>query len=652
MNRIKQLCVVVSLCFLAVVAAQAQTPAANYVYVATGGPNIYAVPASGATSALPGLIQSPNPNGSYSYNSSAAFDSLAVGPDNTGDNLSTPSVDNHFFLYACDSSNGTIVRLQLSVSQPDAQAAAVDLVSSAVPAPVCGRVDSEGDLYVSSKNPGSGVYVISGASTTAVNGSFHAATQLFSSSTGGSFTGGGIAQKNNGDMLVVDTAGDSILHGTFVGAGSGSSAAPFAPTLSDYGVTGLAAPSAIARISSNNFFVLNQGTKNDHSSNNVEEFDPADLSAGPTTCTASSGGGTNLSSLATSEDDFVYVGVNASSSNKQEIDVLSASNCSGAAVQTISLEYAGPPLGIAVPPVPASAPSTAGPPVTGYTSTEVNFGSSVVETLTSGCTPSISQSQASISYLQGLTNKATPGDGYTGDWTTGTPVPYNGEGGFGTVYTVSSSCDPADVVNNFIIGALTDTTQFTNPRIIRCDGSLKDSDLTCFVTEASGTWPAGGLVPDDVVVGGKIPGFSRFFLVNANLSGGNEAAQFCGFQSPLTNTTDPSQAATFSSGQNLSVKFKLATESGTCSGGPYVTDAQVLLSVQRISGGTGPAFQPINISTQGNSTDIPPVFKYNPNSQNYQFSLSLKGYTAGTYVITLTFLTNNTGFQSTLFNVQ
>ncbi len=651
MTCLKRLSFALAFCLAASIPSWGQS--APVVYVATGDSNVYAVTPGGASL---GLI--PATNTSYAGDT---FSSLTVGPDNASGNVPDSSGNTYFFLYACDSTNSTIIRLKLSTDPFDANsnlvtAADVNTVydgGGSLTAPVCGRVDSNGDLYVSSSVSGSGVYVFNGVST-ATGGFPFTPTLVYS--IGGSFTGGGISQKNNGDMLIVNNAAGTILRAKFVGAiPPNSPYSPFAQALdSSAFVSGLSSPSAIARISTGDFFVANQGT------GSVLKFNPANVSKS-TTCGANlPHGSVTLSSLAASEDNFVYVGIASTSPNKREIQILNgaASNCASTGTPiSLSGVDATTVAAVAVPPVEESPVSTTPNTDSGVTASTFNFGSSAVQTVTQGtCSPTITQEQVPLAYLQGLLNGATPDSSYTGAWTGGAPIPYNGEAGFGTVYTVSGTCQPdSNLYSNFIIGALNDSTVFTNPRIIRCDGTTATNDLACTVTEASGTWPVGGLITNDNTIGGKVPGFSRFFIANATPSGSTELGTFCGFGSPLTNTSLGDLPAVFNSGQNLSIKFKLgaAGTAASCSNGPYITDAQVLLSIARVNDAKGnPVFEPIAINSSGNSTSNPPTFSYNPNNQQYQLSLSLKNYKTGTYSLTVTFLTNNTGYQTTIFRVQ
>ena len=654
MNQLKQVCVAVSLCLAMGVAAWGQTPNASVVYVATGQSQVYAVPTSGSGSFTP-LIPSTSP-----YSTGGAYSSLAVGPDNSTDNAGS---NGWFFLYACDQTNGTIVRLQMSVNGPGAQANNTDLVTHAVPAPVCGRVDANGDLYVSSATAGQGVWVIPGVSATA-GGSNYAGTPTevsFVYPANSSFVGGGIAQKNVGDMLLVDTNGGQILKAAFKGG-----LTPFANDgLSQY-VTGLSAPVGIVRAevpetakkpttAIGDFFVLSQ-TRQGYA---LLKFDPSTLPgalANSSVCVSPPSGSATLTSVAASEDNFLYVGVGGNSKNKWAVDILSASNCQGSG--TISLSTLASPTGVALPPVPAP-PTTYSTkltdPATGDQVNSYNFGSSLWNVGPGTCTSlsNVTQTPMPLSFLNSLLANPTPPpsepEGGTLAWYGGTAAAANGESGFGTVFhlkALPSGCQADQMMEtNLLIDEFYDTATVTNLWIVHCEDFAAETRLTCDVLDPSGYWPTSGYLPNDGTGGGKVQGFgSEYFLVNGNQTTSSaDLGTFCGYENPLVNGATLASAPTFSSGQGLSVKFKLGSyESGGCSGGNYVTDAVALLSIAQILDKQGnPTFVPITINTQGSSTGTPPIFKFNSNSQNYQFSLSLKGYSAGTYVLTVLFLTDN-----------
>lgn len=639
---LKRFSFALAFCFAASVPMWGQS--AKVVYVATGGSQIYAVTTDGtATSLIP----------ANDVNTSAEFTSLTVGPDNTSNNTD----NSDFFLYACDTGTGAIVRLTMSTTSPRNAASPIGTVTTAVPQPVCGRVDSAGDLYVSSASRGSGVYVIRGVSTASALPLASTPPEVYP--IGGSFTGGGITQKNNGDMLIVDSADNSIRKAAFVGAippVSVSATSPFASTLTNVNATGLNSPSAIARTSAGYIFVANQGNAT------VERYDPADLSANPTACSVSiPNGNVTLSSLAASEDNFVYVGVASTSPNKRTVLVLNGgSKCTSTKTSfSLSNTDASSVAAVAVPPVPLTVlPGRGTDPVTGDALWTFNFGNSEIQTLTTGCQPQIQQSQVSVPSLATLLSgvSGTAPDGTSINFSDGQPVPFNGEGGFGTAYTVvnAATCQPdINAYNNFVLGAFDDTTQFTNSRIIDCE-----TGKPCDVSYTSGFWPVGGLLNGDLTIGGKVPGFSKFFLANGKQEATSETGIFCGFGSPLTNTANGDAPASFNSGQNLSVKFEVADEGagGTCSNGPFITDAQALLSVAQEASGTG-LITPVTVESSGNSTAVAPIFTFSPTNKQYQFSLSLKGYAQGTYALIVTFLSNTTvgkgaTYVVTHFNVQ
>ncbi len=177
----------------------------------------------------------------------------------------------------------------------------------------------------------------------------------------------------------------------------------------------------------------------------------------------------------------------------------------------------------------------------------------------------------------------------------------------------------------------------------------------CAITPTQGAYPLslmeGGL-PGDPQIIIRESGPSSYFVINETLATApNEAALYCGVQSPLLNVTDPALAPSFNSGQTISVKFKLATLNGNCTNGPWLTSALALLSVARILDANGnPVFEPITVFPAGQSSGAP-LFSSSPNNQQYSFSLKLQGYQPGTYSLSILFLTNNTVMQTTYIKV-
>jgi hypothetical protein len=122
----------------------------------------------------------------------------------------------------------------------------------------------------------------------------------------------------------------------------------------------------------------------------------------------------------------------------------------------------------------------------------------------------------------------------------------------------------------------------------------------------------------------------------------------------LIDTQIASKASTFKSGatKTITVKFKLAQQSGTCQNGPYITDATALISLGQISDSTGKSLlNAIAIgSTSVGNADAQPLF--NQGNQQYQFTLDISNLAVGTYSVTVTFLSNNTYQHFAVFNVK
>jgi len=143
-------------------------------------------------------------------------------------------------------------------------------------------------------------------------------------------------------------------------------------------------------------------------------------------------------------------------------------------------------------------------------------------------------------------------------------------------------------------------------------------------------------------------------MVKEDLSA-SEPGSFCGFQSPLTGdgTNLPKSPPTFGTGTNtVNVKFKMSTSSACKK--DFIIDAVALISVARIFDANGaPVFNAINVRPTANSLDLPPLF--NSGNQQYSFTLNLPSIFAqagaGTYSLTVTFLSSNTTNQTTLFRL-
>ena len=443
----------------------------------------------------------------------------------------------------------------------------------------------------------------------------------------------GIAQKNIGDLLIVDSANQEVIRAPYCVPGPAPTCtfAPFSglPSVFIPSSSLLPGPLGIARKSTGDIYVSNQ-SKN---TNSIVHYNAQ--GANGSTCVSFSKK-TSPFFMQMSADDTLYVATSSTTSGA--LYSVNTASCVATQVATSTL----PPLvGVALPPTTVTQTAT-------FSGTQTfNFGFAAYQFTSPapGCTLSVKAVPSNLAAINSLISTVTTD--YNGlPFLGGTPAVNLGWDGFQFAFTLSStSCTPqfSDGTNDQLLGAQLDNLLVSNPLIIACDAS-------CSVMESCGSYPLGGLLPADGTYSGH-GGTSEHFVVNANFSS-SEPGTFCGFQSPLSNVAPPGIAGTFGSGQNVSVKFKLAQASGNCQNGPFITDATALLSIAQIFDSNGNAvFNPIAIGSSGNSTPVPPTFKLDYNKQ-YQFSLSLQGYATGTYSLTVTFLTSNTVQQTIEFQVQ
>src|SRR4051794_14231757 len=173
----------VSLAAVCLFAVAAWAQGASQVFVSTGtAGNIYSVTTSNGSTKL--LVST----------SGADYEGMVVAPDNA------PGTTHPYLVYACDSNNSKIVRFDPSATAPITPE--VIYSGGALSHPQCGRITSNGDLVVSSKDTGSGLWIFRGITNLELGaGGSQTASQLAIVSGGSQ----GLAQKNTGDILVVDT---------------------------------------------------------------------------------------------------------------------------------------------------------------------------------------------------------------------------------------------------------------------------------------------------------------------------------------------------------------------------------------------------------------------------------------------------------------
>jgi hypothetical protein len=194
-----------------------------------------------------------------------------------------------------------------------------------------------------------------------------------------------------------------------------------------------------------------------------------------------------------------------------------------------------------------------------------------------------------------------------------------------------------------------------------CNCQLADFDNPNF--EFRGYYPFNvfTLGGPDPILRDRGNNFSGFFAADIGLVAETGAAEFCGFLSPLNGSitlvnfdpeNPPVGLPVVDSGDTLPAKFRLAdTAEGQCPDGPYLQNVQALISVAKIhDDDEGPVFEAIDVQTTANSNEFDILFRSETNQ--YIYNLDTTGYTAGIYSLTVTFLGNNTGSETTFFRVR
>jgi len=586
------------------------------VFVSTGAAgNIYSIDTATASNTL--LIATAG----------ADYEGMVVAPDSAATTYP-------FLIYVCDTKNSKIVRF-------DPNAAKVETIyagGAGLQHPQCGRITSTGDLVVSSTDAGSGLWVFTGITGVELGSAgIQTPTQLVATPGGDQ----GLAQKNIGDLLVVDNTNGQVLR----------SPAPAFGSTSAFITSGLSQPVGIARRSDGSVFVSNQGGKA-----NVTRFNAQGQS--PTSCQTFKNDTPYFMQM--SLDDTLYIAVTAAHGGS--VRSVSANTCK--LLQTFILP--NPAVGIALPPTTATQNVVAS-----NGAALVNFGFTAFELsqISGPCGGTVSVSLYSPLAISNLiTLSGQPAD----------PAVNLGLDGFEAVISTANlvGCTAADGVTNTIQISDLLSQGVINPEVVVCD----DINSNCLPSNVNllqlGAWPIGGYLPKDVTGGISKGLHCNLFLVNARQNPGapgQEQGTMCGFESPLSNTFngvtwDPTLASTFSDGKSIPVKFRLSPgTNGSCKSAPYITDAIAQLSVAQIADAKGnPVFVPMGLISNGSSGLQPPLFKVD-NNQQYLFNwdsgacILPSGVTQlcpkGTYSVTVNLLTNNTSGSTTvppqsIYNVQ
>jgi hypothetical protein len=272
-------------------------------------------------------------------------------------------------------------------------------------------------------------------------------------------TSEGLAQKNTGDLLVVDRANNQVRRAP----------ASVSANTTQFISSGLFQPFGIARRSDGDLFVSNQGQGH----HNVMHFDPH--GANPAACQSLSNDTPNFMQM--SLDRTLYIGVTGAGGQLGSVRAVNAKTCQ----QTQSFAIPFPAVGIAL-----SNNMTASQTITASNGNAVvNFGFAAFELnqIVGNCSGSIGIGLASPAALDTLINlSGVPAD----------PAVNLALDGFEAVFSTAnmSSCQAADAVtNNFQMSNFMAQT-ITNPEIVVCD----DANTTCTPGKGNPTFVTIGLV--------------------------------------------------------------------------------------------------------------------------------------------------------------
>ena len=669
--------------FLGVLLFGAPAFGQNPVYV-SGGPYVYNVQGGSLLTVYDATINTPTTGDAYT---GPYFSSLALGPDNA-DRDSFGNALYPFLIYACDSNTNTIIRFAPTFTLNPTTDVVYNGGPNSALTPVCGRFTSTGDFYVTNQSSASSttatVYEFSGVANVPLGGlaSSTPTTVTLGLSSNGAASAG-ITQKNVGDLLLVDHTNNQVLRSPY--------GTPFT-TASPYITSGLNAPVGIARISTGDIFVANSTptTASASPAIQVAHFTSTGSPATAANCTSLTfplgASNTSLFSLAASETDVIYAATSqpqfyaddyledldfqAEGDNPGEVWSWSAAQLPSCVLQPVALSQTEL-SGVAVAPIPTAPISqtlnatAASPTATTFAFNTVAAPSNEFQiTAGGGCTATVSAyplSLRNINSMIGLVPVSQLPNGAT-------PAVNLGEQGYELAY-VAKWPDPAadgpnctSVINSTFptsIFGLYDSHLVSSPQMIRCDSTTESDEpyldglTSCLALTPLGSYPLGGPIPTDSGFTGGGTKNSVFVLVNANpTTVAAEQGQFCGFLPP--------NGTTFDTDDFVVVAFQLAQKTGNCKTGPFIGDAQVLLSVAE----TAPNFLPIlQLKTVGNlGTTFPEPNNYPipcksfPHSQlacTYALIINVhaSGLTPGTYSLSAQPLTGNAGTEAITFNV-
>ena len=551
----------------------------------------------------------------------ADYEGMVVAPYNVGPAVG--DVNTHYLLYVCDPTNNTIVRFDpANPGPPDTLYDGTGSLTN----PQCGRITASGDLIVSSTKSGSTLWKFTDVTHLPLGSLPQIPTPL--ASVAGS--GEGLAQKNTGDVLVVDNTNNQVLR---------SNASAFA-TATPWITNNLASPFGIARRGDGFIYVSNQSGGAGNGRPKVVQFDATGNNA--TTCTSFTGNDVPYM-MQMALDNTLYVAV--SGGNSGSVRAVNAATCKTLA--NYSLKQ--PAVGVALAPtmnatLPVSASNGVALINFGYAAFEINQ-------ISGACGGTLSVSIASPAAIQALIALSQ---------SQADPAINLGLDGFEAVFNTANvtGCSAKDGKMYFQASNLF-SNGVINPELVVCDDANTNCQPGTTGLLQIGFWPLGGYLPLDATSMGTKSGRCNIFMANAHPAVGTAPGLFCGFQSPLTNTYtgsvgnwDVRLAANITDGKSVPVKFKMASTGGACQNGPYITSGLAMLSVSQIADSKGnPTFVTIGLISNGSSGLAQPLFKSDTNQQylfNWDSSSCImpSGVTQvcpkGTYALTVVLLTDNT----------
>jgi len=160
-------------------------------------------------------------------------------------------------IYVCEPQNGMIIRFDPSLANPIATT--VFAFSETGPSkPQCGRFTSTGDLLVSDV-AGTGVWEFLNMSGSANPTTINPSNILPAAKFGGTFTGAGLTQLNNGDLIVVNQANNTLYLVSYDPSAANTTHFSSTATAITLSSGSLDTPIGVARNSTNDIFVSQGG---------------------------------------------------------------------------------------------------------------------------------------------------------------------------------------------------------------------------------------------------------------------------------------------------------------------------------------------------------------------------------------------------------